>query len=103
MKCIYYAVPLLLLGCAGVQLSPEAKRVRVITPGVAAAQSCKHLGMASAFGAAMEGGMLAAQVKVRNKVAEAGGNAMVMTDSSTERMGQSTHGNVTVDAYACPS
>jgi hypothetical protein len=93
---------LVLTGCAVVQLTPEARRVRVITPSVATATGCQFLGMQSARGVAIEGGMRAAQVKIRNQVAAASGNAMVVTGSDLEQMGSSTHGNVTVDAYRCP-
>lgn len=102
MKSLAILIALLLSGCAFVKLSPEARQVRVISPSVAAATGCQFLGMNSARGVAIEGGMQAAQVKIRNQVAAAGGNAMVITDRNLEQMGQSTHGNITVDAYRCP-
>ena len=89
-------------GCAAHQLTPEAQQVRVITPGVATTLNCKYLGMKIARGVAIEGGMSAAQVKIRNRVADAGGNAMVVTDQHLDYAGQYAHGNITVDAYKCP-
>jgi hypothetical protein len=97
MRYIYVGV-LLLAGC--VTMSPEAKMVRTITPGVAVAQNCKHLGAASVFAPALEGGMNGAQVKIRNKVAAAGGNAMVVTNQQSDYNGGA---DIQADAYRCPT
>jgi hypothetical protein len=87
---------LFLVGCA--TLTPEAKMVRTITPGVAVAQGCTHLGMAQAFNPAIEGGMSAAQITIRNRVAARKGNAMVVTSQDSS----GGHGEITADVYACP-
>lgn len=91
-----------LAGCASVQLSPEARQVRTITPAVATMEKCKFLSITSARGVALEGGMQAAQIKIRNQVASMGGNAMVITARDLEQSGQFTHGNVEAEAYRCP-
>ncbi len=87
----------LLSACQTMQLTPEGVAVRTITPVVAA--SCRHVGLANSFQPVLAGGMSAAEVDIRNKVARIGGNAMVVTakylDSPTP------HGNISVEAYKC--
>lgn len=99
-----YILPLLAvvttgLGCAaGPVLSPEAQRVRVITPAVAIATSCAHLGMVHSFQPVLAGGLPSAQVEVRNKVAKVGGNAVAIASQTSDYQG---HGEIVGDAYAC--
>jgi hypothetical protein len=88
---------LLLTGCATTQgLSPEAGQVRTVPTSFAA--SCQHLGMVQAFQPALVGGLSAAHVAARKKVALRGGNALTITAQTVDRSG---HGEVLGDAYAC--
>lgn len=95
-----YSLPLLLLlsACATTRMEPGASQVRIVSPGVVAAQKCSHLGMVRSFQPVLVGGMSAAQVDVRNKIARAGGNAYVVAAQSISPEG---HGEVVADAYAC--
>ncbi len=89
---------LLLTGCQTMKLSPEAVAIRTISPAVA--QSCKHIGIASSFQPVIVGGMSAAQIDIRNKVASLGANAMVITAQYLDP-GQYPHGNISAEAYRC--
>lgn len=89
---------LALVGCQSMKLSPEGVAIRTITPVVA--QSCKHVGIANSFQPVIVGGMSAAQVDIRNKVASLGGNAMVITAQYVDP-GQYPHGNISAEAYQC--
>lgn len=89
---------LALVGCQTMKLSPEGVAIRTITPVVA--QSCKHVGIANSFQPVIVGGMTAAQVDIRNKVASLGGNAMVITAQYVDP-GQYPHGHISAEAYKC--
>lgn len=98
MRYILFLFPLLLLGCETVKLSPDARSVRVLQS--AGALGCTHIGMVQSYQAAIVGGLSAAHVDLRNKVADAGGNAVAITTQQVDR-----HGNGTLlgDAYRCPT
>lgn len=85
----------LVSGCA-TQLSDQAKLVR---PVALAPANCKHLGMVSTFQPVIAGGLRAAEVDIRNKVALAGGNVLVMSNRSVDTQG---HADIIGDAYSCP-
>lgn len=88
-----------LTACATpIEFTEGAKRVRVITPAVAHTAGCQHLGLIRAWRPVLSGGMLAAQIAVRNGVAERGGNALVV--QSQYRTGEG-HGEILGDAYRC--
>lgn len=97
MRNMLVVSSIVLTGCAAQQLSPEAKQVRVISPAVAT--QCKHLGLTQSFQPIIAGGMSAAQIDLRNKVAAAGGNAYVVSHQSVDYQG---HADITADAYTCP-
>lgn len=95
----YTAVFLLLLsGCATQQLTPSGASVQPITPGVATTKNCKHLGMAQSHKPVLAGGLKAAQIDIRNKVAAAGGNAFVVSSQVVSSQG---HAEIIADAYSC--
>ena len=98
MKKLSVLGGLALCGCQTMQLSPEGVAVRTITPVVA--QSCRHVGIATSFQPVLVGGMSAAQVDIRNRVASLGGNAMVIT-AQYHSPGQNAHGNINAEAYKC--
>jgi hypothetical protein len=87
----------LLTACA-TQQGPVVQ-VRPITPALAQASKCVHLGMVNGFAPVIIGGMPAAQRTFRNRVAAAGGNAFIISAQSISPEG---HGEVVGDAYACP-
>lgn len=89
---------LTLAGCQTMTLTSEGVAIRTITPVVA--QGCKHVGITGSFQPVIVGGMSAAQVDIRNKVASLGGNAMVIT-SQYVTPGQYPHGNISAEAYRC--
>lgn len=95
MKYIFAVV--FLAGCASpIQLSAEGARVRPVSDGIAA--RCTHLGMVRSFQPVIVGGLSAAQVDIRNKVAAQGGNALVISAQTSDARG---HGEVIGDAYSC--
>lgn len=85
-------------GCETMKLSQEGVAIRTITPVVA--QNCEHVGIASTFQPVMVGGMSAAQVDIRNKIAKLGANAMVITAQYTDPPPY-PHGHITAEAYRC--
>lgn len=90
---------LVLTSCANTpQLSPEAQAVRIIAP--TQATPCAHLGMMEGFGPRMFGlgGLPLAQIKIRNNVAKAGGNALVIASQVLDNDG---HATIVGDAYRC--
>lgn len=93
----YIALLLLLAACGTpTKLSDEGRQVRVINTSIAT--QCQHIGMVSGWGPSIVGGMPYAQVQVRNKVADKGGNALVITTQTLSNQG---HGEVIGDAYRC--
>jgi len=89
---------LTILGACSTELIPGAERVRQITPIMTT--SCKFLGPVTGsenMGADQAGDMESAFNKIRNTVTQRGGNAFVLTATSTS-------GYITVvqaDAYFC--
>ncbi len=98
MKYILFLLSLSLAACTTMKMSDGGRQVRVINSSVAAVQHCAHLGMVSGWGPYLSGGMPYAQVQVRNRVAEKGGNALVIASQSVTGPG---HGEVVGDAYRC--
>lgn len=89
---------LLLSACAApLKMSAGGSAVKVVNSSVAS--SCKHLGPTQGWQPVAVGGLSAAHVDVRNKVAARGGNAMVISAQYMEGPG---HGTVLADAYRCP-
>lgn len=91
-------IGLSLTGCQTLKLTPEGVAIRTITPVVA--QGCRHVGIASSFQPVIAGGMAAAQVDIRNKIVNLGGNAMLIT-SQYVTPGEYPHGNISAEAYKC--
>jgi hypothetical protein len=88
----------LLAGCAGQPPSPQAPtRVRLINAGQARAQ-CERLGKVELYKDLVVGGMPAAQLEVRAKVAKAGGNAYVVT---SQYIGPRGLIDIKADVYRC--
>jgi hypothetical protein len=94
----YIALALLLTGCATpIQFTDGGRNVQPINTSVAT--SCKHLGLVESFKPVLAGGLSAAHIDIRNKVAARSGNAMVVNSQYVEGPG---HGNIIADAYRCP-
>lgn len=90
-------IVLMAAGCT-TELTPEAQKVRQIAIG--ASSSCSFLGAISTsevMGLDIAGDTESAFNKMRNAVASRGGNAFVLTNSTSNF--DST--NVQADAYAC--
>lgn len=99
MRYMNYIVILLLAGCATpVQLSEQGKAVRLISSGTASIEKCNHVGLVNMWSPVLAGGMMAAQVGIRNRVAEKGGNALVV---SSQRESSQGHAEIIGDAYTC--
>lgn len=91
-------LPFLLAACGSqTKLSDEGRQVRVINTSMTT--PCTHMGMVIGSGAALEGGLPAAQVKMRNRIAGNGGNAVVLTSQTVDGYGNA---QVMGDAYRCP-
>ena len=87
-----------LAGCAAQPPSPQAPtRVRLIGAEQAQAK-CKRLGKVELYKQLVVGGMPAAQLAVRDKVAKAGGNAYVVT---SQYIGPHGLFDIKADAYRC--
>jgi len=89
---------ILLAGCAGQPPSPQAPtRVRLINAEQARAE-CERLGKVELYKQLVVGGMPAAQLEVRAKVARAGGNAYVVT---SQYIGPHGLIDIKADVYRC--
>lgn len=97
-KLIMISTFFILSSCATVQLTSSGQQVRTISPVVA--QDCAYNGMASSFMPVISGGLAAAQVDIRNKIASLGGNAMIII-SQTIDPPPYQHGRITAEAYYC--
>ncbi len=89
---------LVIVGC-GTELTPAAQQVRQIS--TVTTDGCEFLGPVSAseyFGISAAGNTGSAMNKARNDVATRGGNAFVLTNTSSGEEGTI----VQVDAYRCP-
>ncbi len=98
IRNILFVLIIALLGCETMKLSPEGVAIRTITPVVAS--SCKYVGLANSFQPVLMGGMAAAQVDIRNKIASLRANAMVITAQYVDP-GEWPHGNITAEGYIC--
>ncbi len=88
----------LLAGCAAQPPSPQAPtRVRLINAEQARAE-CERVGKVELYKDLVVGGMPAAQLEVRAKVAKAGGNAYVVT---SQYIGPRGLVDIKADAYRC--
>jgi hypothetical protein len=88
----------LLAGCAVQPPSPDAPtRVRLISAEQARAH-CERVGKVELYKYFVVGGMPAAQLEVRGKVAKAGGNAYVVT---SQYLGPHGLFDIKADAYRC--
>jgi len=88
----------LLAGCAAQPPSPQAPtRVRLLSAERAQAE-CERLGKVELYKQRVVGGMPAAQLQVRAKVAKAGGNAYVVT---SQYIGPHGLMNILADVYRC--
>jgi len=97
----YYAVLCLLFFVSCVpKLSPEAMQVRPVTDDYKDAH-CSYIGITQSFGAALEGGYIAALNKLRQSVADAGGNAFKIISERPIQMGEFTHYEITAEALKC--
>ena len=74
--------------------------MRIITAEAARILACEPVGKFTSLKSAHEGGMPAAHIDVRNKVAKASGNAFVIGSQSGAPQGA---GEITGDGYACAS
>ena len=87
-----------LAGCAAQPPSPQAPtRVRLISAERAQAE-CERLGKVELYRQRVVGGMPAAQLRLRAKVAQAGGNAYVVT---SQYIGPHGLTNILADVYRC--
>jgi hypothetical protein len=95
----YFYVSLLMLvilGCQTIELLPEAKLVRTISPVVA--EKCQHLGLVNAFEIYLGGGIEGAQLKIRNKAAKLGGNSILIV---SENIDKHQHATIIAEVYKC--
>ena len=99
MKNTLCITALLMAGCAAT-LSPDGKQVRIITPEAARILACEHVGKVSSVKSTSMGGMPAAHIDARNRVANANGNALAIASQSITPQGD---GEITGDGYACAS
>ena len=89
---------LVLAGCAVQPPSPQAPtRVRLISAERAQAE-CERLAKVELYKQLVVGGMPAAQLQLRAKVAKAGGNAYVVT---SQYIGPHGLIDIKADAYRC--
>lgn len=86
-----------IVGCETVPISPNAQFVRTITPAVAT--SCEHLGITESFEPGIAGGIGAAQLQVRNKAVQRGGDSIIIISQSIET--EYRHGRVIAEIYKC--
>lgn len=87
-----------LAGCATQPASPQAPtRVRLISAEQAKA-GCKPVGKVELYKQIVVGGMPAAQLRLREKVAKAGGDAYVVT---SQYLGPHGLFDIEADAYHC--
>jgi len=87
-----------LAGCAAQPPSPEAPtRVRLLSAERAQAE-CERLGKVELYKQRVVGGMPAAQLRLRAKVAKAGGNAYVVT---SQYIGPHGLIDIKADVYRC--
>lgn len=92
----------ILAGCAvmpvvNVQLTPGGEKVRTITP--TAAQNCIPVGFISSY---VHGWLRDGENDMRNKVAAAGGNAMVVISRRLDPP-PDPHAELAATAYRCDS
>jgi len=88
----------LLAGCAAQPPSAQAPtRVRLLSAERAGAE-CERLGKVELYKQLVVGGMPAAQLRLRAKVAKAGGNAYVVT---SQYIGPQGLTNILADVYRC--
>jgi len=84
--------------CATTEFTPGGRTVRTISPVIA--QNCEHLGMSSSWKPVIEGGLSAAQIDIRNKVAARGGNAMLVVSQQVDPPPYQ-HAQIMAEAYRC--
>lgn len=89
---------LALASCAITKFTDQGRAVRTISPVVA--QNCEHLGMSSSWKPSLEGGLTAAQIDIRNKVAAAGGNAMLVVSQQVDPPPYQ-HAQLMAEVYRC--
>ncbi len=99
MTIKYFYISLLtlaILGCQTIELLPEAKQVRTISPVVA--EKCQHIGLVNAFEIYLAGGMEAAQLNIRNQAAKLGGNSILIV---SENIDKHQHAKIMAEVYKC--
>lgn len=87
-----------LSGCMTTKFTKEGRTIRTISPVVA--QNCKHIGIANSWKPSLEGGLSAAQIDIRNKVAALGGNAMIIASQQVDPPPYQ-HAEILAEAYNC--
>jgi len=102
LDIIYTAPWTVLVNDLGPKLSPEALKVRPVTDDYKDA-NCSYIGIVESFGAALEGGYIAALNKLRQKIANSGGNAFKIISERPVKMGDWTHYEITAEALRCGS
>lgn len=80
------------------KFTPEGRTVRTISAVVA--QNCEHLGMSTSWKPVLAGGLPAAQIDIRNKVAALGGNAMLVVSQQVDPPPYQ-HAEIMAEAYRC--
>ncbi|WP_417678584.1 DUF4156 domain-containing protein [Pseudodonghicola sp.] len=99
MKTFYSMITAVaFLSACSTELTNQAVSVRQIS--LAGAENCSFLGPVSGsefFGLTVAGDARSALNKVRNSVAEIGGNAFVLTQTVSDADGTVSH----ADAYSC--
>ena len=99
MRSTLLLISVMAIGACSTDLNPGAERVRQISPGMT--HSCEFLGPITAsegMGIDVAADVQSTFNKIRNEVAQRGGNAFVVTTSSTSQ-------SMTVaqaDSYRCP-
>ena len=100
MKSILILIGLFILsGCSSVELTQQGGMVRQIQPDWAT--KCEFLGVVEgsySIGWDVGEDRRASLNKIRNRVAERGGNAFVITDISSS----ASRTSIQADAYKCP-
>jgi hypothetical protein len=92
-------LPLLLVGCSTTPNHPNYGQVRVVPSGLAAT-SCQFIGPVRSWKPVLAGGSGAAHRDIRNQVAAAGGNALVIISQVYSDQG---HAEIMGEAYRCPT
>src|SRR3954463_5482536 len=90
-------VTVFLAGAAMPELTPGGKAVQTLTADVAA--RCESLGPVGAWKWGDDGGLQAAEVDIRNRIAAHGGNAIVVKTVTVEQ--PIPHAEIAAESFRC--